>query len=139
MNVRSNTIAAVSVIAVVLGYSYFTKPDSALKASGQPIVQVSVPQLTGIAVQGQDLFSENCASCHGENATGREGLAPPLVHKIYRPNHHADIAFELAASIGVRSHHWPFGGMPPVEGVTNGDVKKITAYIRALQRENGIN
>jgi hypothetical protein len=29
--------------------------------------------------------------------------------------------------------------MLPVEGLTRGDVKMITAYIRELQRANGIN
>jgi len=41
--------------------------------------------------------------------------------------------------MGVRGHHWPFGDMPPVEGVTRGDVTMIIAYIRELQRANGIN
>jgi hypothetical protein len=29
--------------------------------------------------------------------------------------------------------------MPPVAGVTDGDVKMIVAYVRELQRANGIN
>ncbi len=65
-------------------------------------------------------------------------LHPPLVHKFYEPNHHGDMAFVLAAKNGVRAHHWKFGDMPPVKGVTQGDVLNIVAYVRALQRENGI-
>ncbi|MBV1864502.1 MAG: cytochrome c, partial [Rhodobacteraceae bacterium] len=75
----------------------------------------------------------------GDNAGGRDGLAPPLVHKIYEPSHHGDMSFLLAAQNGVRAHHWPFGNMPPVAGVTRGDVVGIVSYIRELQRENGIN
>jgi hypothetical protein len=48
------------------------------------------------------------------------------------------MAFVLAAKNGVRAHHWNFGNMPAVEGVTDGDVKMITRYIRELQKENGI-
>jgi hypothetical protein len=45
----------------------------------------------------------------------------------------------IAAERGVRSHHWKFGDMPPIEGLTQGDVKMIATYVRELQRENGIN
>ena len=48
------------------------------------------------------------------------------------------MAFILAAKNGVRAHHWRFGNMPAVEGLTDGDVKMIARYIRELQKENGI-
>ena len=44
-----------------------------------------------------------------------------------------------AASLGVRAHHWYFGDMPAVEGLTRGDMTMIVAYIRELQRANDIN
>ena len=44
-----------------------------------------------------------------------------------------------ATALGVRAHHWSFGNMPAVEGLTRADVKMIVAYIRELQRANGIN
>lgn len=76
---------------------------------------------------------------HGADATGQEGVAPPLVHKIYEPSHHGDQAFFLAAKQGVRAHHWRFGDMPPVEGITDPEIERIVTYIRTLQRANGIN
>lgn len=99
---------------------------------------VSVPELSAQEQRGRAAFEANCASCHGRNAAGRQGVAPPLVHDIYEPGHHADAAFQIAVSNGVRQHHWTFGSMPPVEGVKEEQVRDITAYIRALQRENGI-
>ena len=63
---------------------------------------------------------------------------PPLVHIIYEPNHHADVAFLLAARNGVQAHHWRFGDMPPVPGVTDEIVLEIVGYIRWLQRQVGI-
>ena len=48
------------------------------------------------------------------------------------------MAFVLAAKNGVRAHHWDFGNMPAVEGVTQADVLNVVAYIRRLQQENGI-
>tara|TARA_R100000935_G_scaffold27857_1_gene48129 strand:- start:10472 stop:10930 length:459 start_codon:yes stop_codon:yes gene_type:complete len=108
-------------------------------ASNAPIVVVVVPaEFSADARMGQRGFEAKCASCHGMNAAGQTGVAPPLVHKTYEPNHHSDITFVLAAKNGVRAHHWQFGNMPPVEGVTNADVLLIARYIRELQKENGI-
>ena len=86
---------------------------------------------------GERLFDANCARCHGPRGSGTD-QGPPLVHIIYEPNHHADVAFQMAAMQGVRAHHWRFGDMPPVPGVNAEDVEKVTTYIRWLQREAGI-
>ena len=86
---------------------------------------------------GEAKFNANCARCHGERAAGT-AQGPPLVHKIYEPNHHGDQAFQRAAANGVRAHHWKFGDMPKIEGVTPEDVQQITSYIRWLQRQAGI-
>ena len=105
-----------------------------------PMVDVILPQtLSANAEIGKLAYEAKCAACHGTNAAGQDGVAPPLVHKIYEPSHHGDAAFLLAAKNGVRAHHWRFGNMPLVEGVTDGDVKMIVAYVRELQRANGIN
>lgn len=103
------------------------------------IAEVTLPaQLSENAQIGERVFEAKCAVCHGRNAAGQNGVAPPLVHSIYRPGHHADAAFLIAARNGVRAHHWKFGNMPPVEGVTDGEVRLVTQYIRELQRANGI-
>lgn len=88
-------------------------------------------------VGGKRLFDENCARCHGKEGIGTD-KGPPLVHKIYEPNHHADISFHLAAKRGVRAHHWGFGNMPRINGVDEGEVAEIIAYVRRLQRQAGI-
>lgn len=113
-------------------------PATADPASGRAIVEVTVPTLEGKAVLGKLAFVAKCASCHGENAVGQVGIAPPLVHKIYEPSHHGDMSFVMAARNGVRAHHWKFGNMPPIDGITDAEVGTIVAYVRALQRANGI-
>ena len=95
-------------------------------------------ELSAEAQIGKVGFEAKCATCHGTNAAGQDGVAPPLVHKIYEPSHHGDAAFWLATQNGVRAHHWPFGNMPPIDGLTRADVRAITTYVRALQRANGI-
>ena len=104
-----------------------------------PLVTIALPQtLSTSANAGKRLFDARCASCHGQNAVGQEGVAPPLVHKIYEPSHHGDESFQRAVARGVQAHHWPFGDMPPVEGLSRAEVNDIIVYIRELQRANGI-
>ena len=105
------------------------------------MADVIVPdELSAQARQGETYFNAVCASCHGANAAGQDGVAPPLVHRIYEPGHHGDMAFVLAVRNGVRAHHWPFGDMPPVEErMTDGELGAIIAYVRELQRTNRIN
>ena len=126
--------SAVAVVAMVL----FFRGAPTGGGSGDSLAEVTVPQLTDIQMQGEAVFKTNCASCHGVNAAGKDGFGPPLVHKIYEPSHHGDMAFVLAVKQGVRAHHWKFGNMPPVAGVSDQEIQAIIAYVRALQRANGI-
>ncbi len=87
--------------------------------------------------EGEAKFNSFCSRCHGAQARGTNN-GPPLVHKIYEPNHHADMAFQRAAARGVKSHHWKFGNMPKIEGVVPEDVTHIIGYVRWLQRQAGI-
>lgn len=115
-------------------------PDTSKIQDGDPIVSVRLPtQLSSNAEVGKKIYEAKCVDCHGANAAGQNGVAPPLVHKIYEPSHHSDASFIMAAERGVRAHHWKFGDMPPVPGLTQADVKMVTTYVRELQRENGIN
>lgn len=86
---------------------------------------------------GETKFKANCAACHGERGVGTDH-GPPLVHKIYEPNHHGDQTFLMAAANGVRAHHWNFGNMPKIEAATPSDVTDMIAYVRWLQRQAGI-
>jgi len=116
-----------------------TPPDTTALDDGDPINSVLVPvEFSPEAQIGKRIFEGKCSVCHGDNATGQQGFAPPLVDRIYEPNHHGDAAFVAAAKNGVQAHHWDFGNMPPVDGLTDGDVKYIARYIRELQKENGI-
>ena len=85
---------------------------------------------------GQRLFLNNCAQCHGEDLRGTDH-GPSFLSPIYEPGHHGDGAFLLAVQNGVRAHHWQFGDMPPVEGLSADDVEAIVAYVRETQRTEG--
>lgn len=135
-------VAAVATAAIVVKSSAdeATSPQAAAPEQGAPLVEVTLPeQLSAQAQIGKTAFDAVCSTCHGANATGRMGFGPPLVHRIYEPSHHGDMAFQLAVQNGVKAHHWPFGNMPPQSGLTRGDVDAIIAYVRELQAANGIN
>ena len=87
--------------------------------------------------KGESLFNKNCALCHGQAGIGTNS-GPPLVHKIYEPNHHADESFHRAVHDGVVAHHWTFGNMPPLPNLSRDTVEQIIQYVRWLQREAGI-
>ena len=110
-----------------------------LGCGGEPVREPSGAGagLSETARAGEKLFNSKCATCHGVGGVGTE-QGPPLVHKIYAPGHHPDFSFRNAAFEGVRAHHWDFGDMPPVPGVTADDVDKIICYVRETQRASGI-
>ncbi len=112
--------------------SEFAPPEETTDAAATAQPAAAATQPPGAAV-----FEKNCARCHGRNAAGGPG-GPPLVHAIYHPGHHADAAFHLAVRQGVRAHHWSFGDMPAIPGVTEAEVEQIIAYVRALQVAAGI-
>lgn len=137
-------IGVVAVVAIGVGVWAWQGPAgvddvAASGPVGEALVEVILPaSLNEAETMGKRGFDAKCAACHGENAAGRNGVAPPLVHRIYEPSHHGDMAFVLAVQNGVQRHHWPFGNMPPVEGLTQAEILNIVAYVRALQAANGI-
>ena len=116
-------------------------PPTGMAAMGQqterPVFEIPPRDFVTNPQLGRQLFSQNCAQCHGSEALGTD-QGPPLIHRIYEPSHHADIAFFRAIALGVHQHHWNFGDMPPVEGVDGEQAAHIIAWIRQEQRKVGI-
>ena len=139
MTQQKSIIGAVVLFLTGLGiwFIFGDKPESEA-VKGNPIVTISVPELPQVLLNGKKFFDTMCSSCHGRNAVGAEGFGPPLVHIIYEPNHHSDGSFVLAAKNGARSHHWPYGDMPPIDGIKDTEIAGIIEYVRFLQRTNGI-
>lgn len=143
---KTGLVIAIATVAVALGVYGYSQTGQAKSGAGpfsspaaiKGPIEIALPEaLGGMAALGQPVFEKNCATCHGANGTGSEN-GPPLVHVIYEPNHHGDGSFYMAVAKGVRAHHWRYGNMPPVEGVSEPQVRAIIAYIRTLQRANGI-
>ena len=119
---------AVAAAVVVIGIGISLVPGGSIPSSVES---------EGDVAAGEALFQANCARCHGDRAGGTDS-GPPLIHDYYVPNHHSDAAFLLAARNGVRPHHWDFGPMPAIEGVSDAEISAIISYIRDLQRQAGL-
>ncbi len=142
-------LLAVAILAVIGGvlYSFSSRtepPENVAETKvanpGSALAEVRVPSsFSAEAKSGNTYYLAVCAACHGENAVGQDGVAPPLVHQLYVASHHGDAAFLAAARNGVAQHHWQFGDMPPLQQrLTGAELNAIIQYIRELQRENGI-
>ena len=98
-----------------------------------PTVEAQDSQLVAL---GSRLYETKCAECHGSDLRGTD-RGPSHLSIIYEPGHHSDFAFQQAVRFGSQQHHWSFGDMPPVEGLSDEDVVAITAFVRENQRTNG--
>lgn len=127
-----SAVQAARLVVLIIGLIPFS-----LHAQGFQIPKPS-PGLMPNPSLGKVLYEKNCAACHGIDLAGTADKGPPLVHRVYEPSHHSDAAFQLAVKNGVRAHHWKFGDMAPVPGLTPDDVAHTTAYVRMAQRKVGI-
>lgn len=95
------------------------------------------PDMTPALQTGRAHYEQFCSVCHGTTARGTD-RGPTFIDPIYHPGHHGDRAFMIAPRQGVKAHHWSFGDMPPIEGVSDEQLLDILMYIRAVQRANGL-
>ena len=86
--------------------------------------------------RGAEVYAENCASCHGADLRGTD-KGPSHLSIVYEPDHHTDDSFRSAIANGAPQHHWNFGNMEPVEGLSDDDVEAVIAYVRAEQERRG--
>jgi mono/diheme cytochrome c family protein len=85
---------------------------------------------------GAAVYARACASCHGDDLRGTD-KGPSHLSQVYEPGHHPDAAFRAAIVNGSPEHHWSFGDMAPVTGLSEAEVDAVIAFIRAQQEEQG--
>ena len=104
-----------------------------LKSNEIREVAAYVVSLTGTALDasmvepGAQIFADNCASCHGEDAKGNRDMgAPNLADTIWLQTHGED---QIVAQIRMPKH-----GVMPAWGERLGDttVKQLTLFVHSL-------
>jgi mono/diheme cytochrome c family protein len=127
---RLAIVGTAAVVVAVAAYSFIVG-DS---ANGD---EVMIPALSGAGARGQVAYGRVCASCHGDKIDGTE-KGPPLMHPFYNPGHHGDAAFVAAARRGAKAHHWHFGDMEPIDGVSDTELTEVIRFVREVQKANGL-
>lgn len=128
--VRWTGVAAAVVLAVAAGCS------NAGTASSGSTSDVPATASGDLLATGAQVYATSCALCHGANLRGTE-RGPSQLSEVYRPGHHPDASYRSAIERGAVAHHWDFGDMPPVPGLSPADVDAVIAYIRAEQVRQG--
>lgn len=106
----------------------------AVSLSSRVLQATDTVEIPFAMARGQLLYEKYCSSCHGLELGGTDE-GPPLIHPFYKPSHHGDRAFYRAALQGTRQHHWEFGDMPPVPGITRKKMDRIVPFIRYYQQQ----
>lgn len=127
----------VGVVAAVIAIVVFggNAPPPIDPMTGQSDFNIP-PQDSELVAEGEVLYQVSCAACHGSDLRGTD-LGPSQLSVVYQPGHHSDLNYLSAVFNGVQAHHWNFGDMAPISGLTEDDVVRIIAYIREAQRTEG--
>ncbi len=131
----------VATIAALLAMAACGGDDTPAPTSPVPQTASQAPPsgsgLSEMARAGESVFDANCSVCHGVGAIGTK-QGPPLLDRVYHPGHHPDASFRNAVRNGVQAHHWEFGDMAPVPGVSADEIEEVICYVRETQRANGL-
>lgn len=120
------------VVVTILAGCDWLDPDQVRARNFLPAVDYK-PDVT----QGQARYQIVCARCHGVDLEG-SAEGPPLIDDIYVSSHHGDLSFYHAVKNGVKQHHWKFGDMPMLTGLTPEQVSDIVLFVRGNQRLAGL-
>ena len=128
-NIRSTRVPALAIVlgALVIGFSPISGAGQEQRSQGSPAVgrnqRTGGTPPAGNATKGHDIFVNNCAVCHGVDATGGEG---PNIQRT--PETLGDAAVQTIILRGV-----PGTEMPSFFMMLNAsDVSDIISYLRQL-------
>ena len=90
-----------------------------------------------LVAKGRSIYQSTCATCHGNGLKG-SSMAPSMVQAAFAPDQTPDSAFAAAIQNGVPQKRFTKGPMPAQPSVHPKDIPAVIAYVRSVQRENGI-
>lgn len=128
MTSRRSPLGSIAIAVLVAGVVLAACSDDTTSENTEPAPAGDL---------GAQVYASSCASCHGADLRGTD-KGPSQLSIVYEPNHHTDDSFRSAIANGAPQHHWSFGDMPPVEGLTNAEVEAVIGFIRSEQERQGL-
>ncbi len=114
-------------IGEMTAFADVIEPDEIRQAAAYVVSLTGKPRDPSMVEPGKQVFMDNCASCHGENAEGNRDLgAPNLADAIWLKVEGED---QIASQIRAPKH-----GVMPAWGTRLGDVtvKQLAVYVHSL-------
>jgi cytochrome c oxidase cbb3-type subunit 3 len=108
-------------------FAEMLQPEEIKQVAAYVVSLTGTPADAAMVDPGKQLFADNCASCHGENAQGnREFGAPNLADAIWLKGEGEDAI--------VRQVNAPKHGMMPAWGgrLSDATIKQLAVYVHAL-------
>ncbi|MBB1250848.1 cytochrome-c oxidase, cbb3-type subunit III [Rhizobium sp. G21] len=108
-------------------FAEMLQPEEIKQVAAYVVSLTGTPADAGMVEPGKQLFADNCASCHGDNAQGnREFGAPNLADAIWLKGEGEDAI--------VRQVNAPKHGMMPAWGgrLSDATIKQLAVYVHAL-------
>lgn len=130
---RRSNLAGLGLLVAVVALAMVLTACSTERAGSN---QSDRPSKTAAGANGVVLYEQHCGGCHGVDLKGTD-RGPSQLSVVYALDHHPDESYRSAIANGVRAHHWSFGDMAPVKGLSADQVDAIIGYIRVQQREHG--
>lgn len=114
-------------IGEMTAFADVIEPDEIRQAAAYVVSLTGKPRDPSMVEPGKQVFMDNCASCHGENAEGNRDLgAPNLADAIWLKVEGED---QIVSQIRAPKH-----GVMPAWGTRLGDVtvKQLAVYVHSL-------
>lgn len=134
MNTDQRVYLALALAFLLLVGGVFVTSNTGLR----PVAQSGGQALPPIVAAGKAAFDSACILCHGADGIGT-AMGPPLVHPLYAAGRLDDRAIATAVRNGAERRNWNFGPMPAQPQFNDSQIAQITAYLRHLQRQAGLN
>ena len=114
-------------ISEMPAFGEILEPDQVKQVSAYVVSLSGTPSDAGLAEEGKQVYADNCAACHGDNAEGSHELgAPNLTDAIW---FYGASEAEIAAQVRAPKH-----GVMPAWQARLGDavVKELAVYVYSL-------
>jgi mono/diheme cytochrome c family protein len=132
-------VSMAGVLGLLVPTAVLALSINAMAQSPSPSAS-GTPSLPGDPVKGEQLYTQNCVSCHGASLEG--GIGPRLnpIQKLSGVQDPLDPEYLIATIRDGRPASDGFPKMPPKGGndkLTDQDIKDLAAYIIKVNREPG--